>query len=394
MSRRTALLLLTLTHWGCGPGEVEGGGEADGSTGGETGEETGGDPEPAICGNGVVESGEMCDDGNVLGCDACVECRSYPGEWSTAARWRVWNADADDEHLYLFGGDVDWGLSALSPDGVTLWEIPFEDDASGARDLVALGDRVGLLRVGDTTTRAWVFDEHGLVWSDALVKTWSGARFGDDLAVVDGTADPPQVLVHDVDDGSLVRQFPVGASAQAGSHFPVVMNDWGAGLVVGYTDTSNQQVIAWLDPDGDEVSTLVFPEDDVNLASDPTGSVLVGVRGKNAAVEFTYVDPLGIGDSVSSVAPLNFGVDLHAMDLTSTGQYAALIETTPDFGFFSMHLESDGREILDSRHFGYADDPVENPCSRFGSVIAADAAYIPSEDLEGNVRVTKFRLVE
>lgn len=396
MSRRTVLsLFFVLTAWGCGPSELANGGAADGSTETATVTETeaaDGPTEDAVCGNGLIEAGEECDDGNELGCDACVECESFPAMWSIRVDHTVGEAVADAEHVYLLGSvDEASRITALSPHGELLWEGPFDADLVHSREMVALGDRVAVL-LRDGPTQIHVLGQEGLVWSELAPASWSAARFGQDLAVVEAISASPNVDVYDADDGTFVDGFPIGSSYVASHADPVVITDWNDGLVIGYTDVHNHQVVTWIDAGGGEVGALAIEGHIAGVAAGPDGHAIVASRDYDSAFEFIDLTPSGIGEMTPSVAPVNFGVYLDALDVLSTGHYAALIETQPDFGFFSMHLEVDGRAILDSRHFGYTDEPVTHPCGRWGGTIAGDAAYLPADDPEGVARLTKFRL--
>ncbi len=85
------------------PTEMPGGaGQATGGTGqttGGTGQTTGGtdnppDPPAPVCGNGVIEMGEECDDSNRAGMDGCEKCKV------SCAHFGVGTVKSEDHHCY------------------------------------------------------------------------------------------------------------------------------------------------------------------------------------------------------------------------------------------------------------------------------------------------------
>lgn len=70
-----------------GEGGAAGAGDREGGAGGA-------DEQPAVCGNGVLEAGEECDDGGNDGQDGCVECQV------TCSHFGEGSVKSDDNHCY------------------------------------------------------------------------------------------------------------------------------------------------------------------------------------------------------------------------------------------------------------------------------------------------------
>lgn len=74
-------------------------------------------PAFAVCGDGVVDDGEMCDDGNVADGDCCTSACQMPTGChetiSSGLRYKDFNDDTRDKFLWRYGrGDTefeDWG---------------------------------------------------------------------------------------------------------------------------------------------------------------------------------------------------------------------------------------------------------------------------------------------
>ncbi|WAS97918.1 outer membrane protein assembly factor BamB family protein [Nannocystis punicea] len=135
---RTAALAL-LVHLACIPSIVVGDAPQDSSTtaapdlttGGATGSDTpttttSGEPLPGVCGDGVVDLGEVCDDGNDEPNDGCDAACARTGRvvWTFEPEGRFSIADiafAPNGLLLVSGFDVEPRLLALSPGGEELW---------------------------------------------------------------------------------------------------------------------------------------------------------------------------------------------------------------------------------------------------------------------------------
>lgn len=90
-------------------GSMGGGGSGTGDTAGTGGAGGGGTTIMPVCGNGIIESGEECDDGNLEpgdGCSPeCVECECPAGDCSNAAVFR----DPITHHCYAYvASSRDW----------------------------------------------------------------------------------------------------------------------------------------------------------------------------------------------------------------------------------------------------------------------------------------------
>jgi cysteine-rich repeat protein len=98
-----------------GAGEMGGAGGDLGGAGGEAGA-------PAVCGNGVVETGETCDDGNVLSCGTCSpDCDVA----------RVIPAGADGSITIGVGTNIADGDTITLNDGSDTAVLEFECDPVG-----------------------------------------------------------------------------------------------------------------------------------------------------------------------------------------------------------------------------------------------------------------------
>src|SRR5262249_13095930 len=128
-----------------------------------------GRPDPAICGNGIVETGEECDDGNDLDADGCTnDCRlslfSYLKASNTAP-------------AHHFGTAI-----AMSGDGTTLAvAAPLENSAAtGIDDSAPRG-------IADAAGAVYVFVLRESVWTQqAYVKASNTAaqdEFGSSVAL-------------------------------------------------------------------------------------------------------------------------------------------------------------------------------------------------------------------
>ena len=95
-------------HAACGDGEVQDGEVCDdGDTGPGDGCEPDCTPTP-VCGNGVPEAGEICDDGNPIACDGCTGCKVDPDDDADGV------VDCEDNCV----GDYNPGQVDLDGDGI------------------------------------------------------------------------------------------------------------------------------------------------------------------------------------------------------------------------------------------------------------------------------------
>lgn len=97
----------------CGNGIVESGEQCDdGNLVSGDGCSSTCDIEVAVCGNGILETGEQCDDGNLMsgdGCSSTCDLEAIPGQ----VRWGFWG---EDRNAYAGGGftpDPDQGVETL-----------------------------------------------------------------------------------------------------------------------------------------------------------------------------------------------------------------------------------------------------------------------------------------
>ncbi|PCC74846.1 Myxococcus cysteine-rich repeat-containing protein [Nannocystis exedens] len=151
--------LAFLVHLACIPSIVVGDAPQDGSTtpapdlttsgatGGDAPTTTTGEPVPGVCGDGVINLDEVCDDGNDEPNDGCDEACTRTGRvvWTFEPAGSFAIADiafAPNGLLLIVGFDDEPRLLALSPDGEELWRKP----VPGAGELAV--DPAGRIFIG------------------------------------------------------------------------------------------------------------------------------------------------------------------------------------------------------------------------------------------------------
>jgi cysteine-rich repeat protein len=93
---------------------------------------------PSLCGNGVVETGEACDDGNSTNGDGCDPTCQWTGTMTTISGVAGSSSYADGPDVRFGGYSSGGGFGALATDGTTLY----------------------IFDVGTSTMRAWPLDGH------------------------------------------------------------------------------------------------------------------------------------------------------------------------------------------------------------------------------------------
>jgi cysteine-rich repeat protein len=111
----------------------------------------------ASCGNGVLEAGETCDDGNVDAGDACDEDCARPCDDAGADVAVVWGANG---HCYqLFGAPVDWATALGACEAVAGHLVTITRDGEN-RMLAQLGAGwIGLSDIDEEGSFGWVNGE-------------------------------------------------------------------------------------------------------------------------------------------------------------------------------------------------------------------------------------------
>jgi cysteine-rich repeat protein len=151
---------------GDGDGEAEGDGDGDGDGEGD------GDGDPAECGNGAVEIGEACDDGNDVADDECTNACELPvcGDGIMQAG----NGEACDDGNLESG---DGCTASCAFPGELIWEVvididdQLEDDA-GYEVVIDSEDNIGVLYTTGGAYRLSEFDGDGnALWAFLGVNT-------------------------------------------------------------------------------------------------------------------------------------------------------------------------------------------------------------------------------
>ncbi len=324
------------------PDEGSTGGPVDGDTGGSTAppsvdssttEDPGTagvttQPEP-VCGNGILESIEECDDGNRVDGDGCDgDCMSNldTNIWQTTHGGDAMVAEAGQGiavdsvgNIVVGGYEVDavgnpnmW-LAKYDPDGAQIWEMSL--DPSGGMDDriygVAIGPADAIVAVGDvdvapTSSDVWVamFDPNGApLWNTSIDGPTGADDGGRGVATdTDGNVVVTGYLRTGANDNDIfVSKFsaagaPMWSDTVAG---PSGLDDRGQG--VG-TDTDGNVVVAgfvgdepfdrdvWLrkyDPDGGELWTTTW--DSPNGLDDAGFGLAVAADGSLAVTGMTPV---------------------------------------------------------------------------------------------------------
>ena len=176
-------------------------------------------PDADLCGNGVVNAGEQCDDGNQIDTDDCSNLcvANVTGTWNqqspaTSPPARAGAAIAFDSFsgsTILFGGQTTtsgqttladtWSWDGtnwtqlsptMSPSGVAAAVMAYDEQH---QQIVLYG---GLSHTGSGNTDTWLWD--GTTWSMATTNTAPPARFG-------------QAMAYDSDRGVVVLYGGIGA---------------------------------------------------------------------------------------------------------------------------------------------------------------------------------------
>ncbi|MFZ6179071.1 PQQ-binding-like beta-propeller repeat protein [Nannocystis pusilla] len=133
-----------------------------GPTTGDLTDGTSGEPAPGVCGDGVVNAGEACDDGDDEPNDGCDAACTRTGEvvWTVERPGELFGfAMAADGTIYVSGQDPVSFLAAFAPDGSEQWHIDAADsgplvvDAAG--QIYMLSKFSGVLAFAPDSTESW-----------------------------------------------------------------------------------------------------------------------------------------------------------------------------------------------------------------------------------------------
>ncbi|MBZ5709553.1 PQQ-binding-like beta-propeller repeat protein [Nannocystis pusilla] len=286
-------VLITLALAACVPSIVVGDhpqdtGSPEGSSGGSTDatpttSASSGESEPGVCGDGVVDAGERCDDGNDEandGCDGACQ-RSGRVVWSIelAGIDAVADLDLDPAGRILVNG---WGgdtahLLAFAPDGTELWRRTIADPGELAIDV---GGRIFIAGIAGTLQA--FSSEMKSLWSLDIDGGFAGLALGPDAvySAAHSGGDKVQVTVrrHDPATGEIVwvTATPPGQS--------VLCDDL---AVIGEQVVS----VGKLDPELAEGDALV-------VAFGPDGADPWAEQFPGAATQWSGAAPIGASELV------------------------------------------------------------------------------------------------
>jgi len=270
---------------------------------------------PAVCGNGIIEPGEMCDDGNVSDDDGCQgDCTLLAGEmW-----WRetIDGGDMDldrgqdvavdaEGNIYIVGtvldpftqGDV--YVRKYDPIGTSIWTRNYDGGVNLNDQGVAIaGDASGFMVVAgrqtqeaDAGSRVWLSkcDPNGqILWQTAGAQTDSFAAlamFSATHFIAAGTTKEgmdTNALIRRYDDQPSEQWSAIHAGAAGGpdSAADVAVNDAGDIFITGREFTDATSFDAWIarySPGGDEVWSVTV--DGPESGADWGGAIAVSDEG-------------------------------------------------------------------------------------------------------------------
>ncbi|MCY0991068.1 PQQ-binding-like beta-propeller repeat protein [Nannocystis sp. ILAH1] len=145
------------------------------------------EPVPGVCGDGVVNGGEACDDGDGEPNDGCDAACTRSGEvvWTVERDGEIFGfAVAADGTIYVSGIDPEAFLAAFAPDGSDLWQIdvggigPLAIDAAG--QIYMLSKFSGVLAFAPDSTALWHVGPDGELTPNPPV----GIDVGDDALYI------------------------------------------------------------------------------------------------------------------------------------------------------------------------------------------------------------------
>ncbi len=145
-------------------------------------------PPSAVCGNGAVESGEQCDDGNAIngdGCSATCQTESNicsPSDTGLVANWKLDEDSgatiADDSGANNYDGTVSGATSGASGSTTTAFYNAGAYNFDGTDDFIDMGSNVGNFTLATPfTVSAWINPVLDLQNHAIYGNTWSNAGY-------------------------------------------------------------------------------------------------------------------------------------------------------------------------------------------------------------------------
>jgi cysteine-rich repeat protein len=334
------------TSWGTGSGPGTGmSGTGMAGTGMDSGESTGSTGnKPAICGDGVVEGDEQCDDGNTADEDGCrSDCTNYvdvldewKGDLDMGRRFGFVDVAVDDVAAVAVGRGVD----GMGVEGALVMQFPHD-----GTDPVALENQV--LGAGVATS---------LVLEDDIVYVAGHEAAGGSAFVAEITRDPAGV--RQPDWASPLAADRGGPLVRLGAELWVAQGDGDAtafGLVRVAVDTG-QHTNGWMAPG-------TGPRRVHAMAANAAGVYAVGERDGDSFVGFiaSGTDPTDFGSVLNSGVPA--GV-LTGMRLESNTMLLGGVVETPFDGdrcFVTVRaVDGEALSLVWQTTFGASYDLVED----------------------------------
>lgn len=276
-----------------------------------TSEPTGEDP---VCGNEIIEPGEMCDDGNQMGGDGCeADCTLLAGElwWQRTIDGGEQKLDrgfdvATDEagNIYLVATVVDpfakkdIFIRKYDPIGVSIWTRNYDGGVNQHdQGLAIAGDAFGFMVVagrqtqGDNGSLLWLSkcDPNGqILWQNTgqaeayigSLAMFSASHFIAGGSIKEGVDTNALVRRYDDQGGELWSVVHAGASGGPDSVADVAVNDAGDIFVAGreFSDATSFDVwVARYSAGGEEVWS--FTVDGPESGADWAGAIAVSEGG-------------------------------------------------------------------------------------------------------------------
>ena len=393
LGQRAAWALLVVAMGGsavqCGKSEEEAGDTEPGTTSSSSGEESS-TGEVELCGNGVVDEGEECDDGNTINGDGCnADCRpSHTLSWSVV--YDGGNGDdcaeavaADAEgNVVVVGwtttssGLTDVWVRKYDPEGNELWTQTVDGPSGGHdRGRAAAVDGQGNILVGGFVTgdvqqgrNLWVrkLDPSGAtLWTHVHGGEFGGddvayglATLADDSVIVAGeeTVDTGNTVIwlRRLDAaGEVVWTHVVEGSAEAlDSARDVVVGANGDIAVTGWITTAGEGRLVWvrkIDDDGNTIWTRTYNGGASNgnlgnaVGLTSTGGVIVTGSSRKDTESATdkwsrYYDAEGEEVWTEVFQSLDGGVDVGNGVAVGSDDQIAILGTFSNAGRRSMRL--------------------------------------------------------
>lgn len=297
---------------GAGGAEVGGAGGAGGAGGGAN---------PPVCGNGVVESGEACDDGNASDGDACTtQCEAQ----------EVLAISTGMSHAcaILTGGGVKcWGKNDYGQLGVG----DFDNRGDGPNEMGAALPFVDLDGVPAVEISAGVLHTCALL-ADNTVRCWGNATIGElgtGDVVIRNTPGPAVPL----GSGLTVEHITAGSGHTCALFSDKTAKCWGFGI---YGQLGNGGSVSLGDEPGEMGDALPFVDLSEPIAELQAGNFHTCARTQSGGVRcwgYNSKGELGLGDTAVRTTPpaTDLPLGAAAVALGAGAETSCALFTSGDF---------------------------------------------------------------